>query len=245
MSSSKLRSRVLGVTLALAGLGITSVASAQNSPYAPPPGAAPAPVYPGYAPPPPGYAPAPAPYGAPAPAPYAAPAPAPAGYQPMYGEEQRPPGVERRGLIVGIGIGGGAISCDGCNDSLGGVSVDLHIGAMLGPRLGIMFDGYAIAHPIEGGGTFVHAVDTVAAQLFLGDRFWVKGGLGVGQLQLSDDSGQVRLESDTGPAVMLAAGFELLQTRTSALDIQVRAAATDFEGGTITNGSLNVAYNWY
>ena len=73
------------------------------------------------------------------------------------------------------------------------------------------------------------------------------GGIGIGQLQLASEDGQVRLESDTGPAGMFAIGFEVLQTRRNALDLQFRVASTNFEDAdlTITNASFNIAYNWY
>jgi len=244
MSSCKLRSRVVGVALAMASLGITGIASAQTpGPYVPPPPAASP-----YGPPP-----AAAPYAAPAPAPYAPPpayGPAPAPYNGggMYGGPERR-GVQRDGLMFGIGIGGGAMNCSECSDddALGGVAVDLHLGAMLTPKLGLMFDGSAIAHPFDGGGTLVHAVDTIAAQFFVTDRLWLKGGIGLGQLSLQSDDGRVALQSDTGPAGMFAVGFEVMQAERSALDVQFRVASTTFEDAdvTITNASFNVAYNWY
>jgi hypothetical protein len=95
----------------------------------------------------------------------------------------------------------------------------------------------------------------VAASFYLGrnrsvvcratDRLWFKGGVGAGQLSVSDSESSSTVRSDTRVAGMLAVGVELFQGRSSALDLQLRGAATSFSDGTITNGSLLIGYSWY
>jgi hypothetical protein len=53
------------------------------------------------------------------------------------------------------------------------------------------------------------------------------------------------MRSETRAAAMLAVGVELLQGRSSALDLQLRGAATSFSDSTITNGSFLIGYSWY
>ena len=198
------------------------VAHAQSGP----PGAQSPPPPGGYPPPPPGYALPPA-------TPYTPP--------------PQPPGVHRSGLVIGFSLGVGTIGCSDCSnsDSLGGVALDLHIGGMLTPNVALMFDGSGVAHSFDDGGTLTHVVDTMAVQVWVNDRLWLKGGLGIGQLSGSDNAGSSTQRSETRPAGMLALGVELFQGQSSALDLQLRGAATSFSGVTLTNGSILIGYSWY
>jgi hypothetical protein len=157
-----------------------------------------------------------------------------------------PPGIHRSGFIIGFSLGGGSIGCSECNDSdsLGGVALEIHLGGMLTRNVALMFDGGGVAHSFNGGGTLTHVVDALALQVWAADRLWFKGGVGIGQLSVSAESASTQ-RSDSRAAVMLAIGVELLQGRSSALDLQLRGAATSFSDTTITNGSLLVGYSWY
>lgn len=175
---------------------------------------------PGYAPPPP-------------------PPPAPGYYAPA---PSAPPG--RHGFLIGFSLGAGSMTCDGCDD-LSGVALDIHLGGMLNPRLGLMFDGTGVAHSFEGGGTLIHVVDTVAAQYWVTPQLWIKGGIGIGRLSLNDADGNEVLASETGGAVMGGVGYEVLQGRSFALDVQLRASAAKYDETTISMGSLTLGLNWY
>lgn len=115
---------------------------------------------------------------------------------------------------------------------------------MLTPHVALMFDGSGISHSFDGGGTLTHVVDTLAIQLWASERFWLKAGVGIGQLSVSGN-GTESLHSDTRAAGMLAIGLELFQGRSSALDVQLRGAATSFPDGTLTNSSIHIGYSWY
>jgi hypothetical protein len=158
-----------------------------------------------------------------------------------------PPGIHRRGFIFGFSLGAGTMGCSDCggSDTLGGLSLELHLGGMLTPRVALMFDGSGVVHTFEGGGSLTHVVDTVALQVWAADRLWLKGGLGIGQLTASESESSSTLRSETRAAAMLAIGVELFQGRSSALDLQLRGAATSFSDATVTNGSLLIGYSWY
>lgn len=186
------------------------------------------------------YPPPPPPGGGPPPS-YYGPPPAPP-----------PPGVQRDGLVIGFSLGWGAMSTSDCPDcdSLAGLGLSLHIGAMLNERLALMFDGSGVAHPIENTeATLIHVVDTVAAQYWISDQIWIKGGVGFGQLSINYGDGTEDV-SELGVGGLIAGGIEVLQGRNFTLDVQIRGAAATYENDfgdstTISNGSILIGANWY
>lgn len=198
----------------------------------------------------------------PAPQPQAPPPPPaqplPPPYAPGYIYSQ-PIGFHRSGFLIGFALGFGTMSnkdCESCDDLDGGAG-EFHIGGMLTPNLALMYDVSLVTHQFEGSrGTLTHGLHTIAAQLFT-DRFWVKAGLGAGQLSYQEDSSDSSdpKESDWGTAVMLAVGMEVYQGQTFALDLQLRGAAVTYENQdivgnseettTITNVGVMLGFNWY
>jgi hypothetical protein len=172
------------------------------------------------------------------------PPPPPPGYYAQPVAAPAPPA--RRGFLIGFSLGGGSITCEECTDSLDGVAVDIHLGGMVTPRLALMFDGMGVAHSFEeGGGTLIHVVDTFAAQYWVTPRFWIKGGIGIGRLSVNDADGEEVAASETGSAAMFGIGYELMSSRTFALDLQLRGAVAHYDEGDIQMGSLNLGFNWY
>src|SRR5436190_7129834 len=87
----------------------------------------------------------------------APPPPPPPGGGGYYAAPTAPVGIQRRGFVIGFSLGGGTMNCGDCPDdsALSGVALDLHLGGMLTPQLALMFDGWGVAHPFDGGGTLV------------------------------------------------------------------------------------------
>jgi hypothetical protein len=173
---------------------------------------------------------------------YAPPPPAPGYYQPSA----PPPGIHRSGFIIGFSLGGGAMNCGACSSdsALSGVALDIHLGGMLTPTLALMFDGWGVAHPIDGG-TIVHVMDTVALQAWLSNEFWLKGGLGAGQLSVSDSNGNTVARSETGFGAFGSAGLELFQGQHFAFDVQLRLGSVKYDSGSVHMGALVAGFNWY
>jgi hypothetical protein len=144
-------------------------------------------------------------------------------------------GVQRSGFLIGFAIGGGEVSCDGC-DSQSGPAVDIHLGAMVGEKAAVMFDGSGIA---ISDNSQTSVVDTVAIQYWVADKIWLKGGVGLGSLSCDG------CQSETGFGFMGAAGFELLQKGKFALDLQARFASAKYDEGRINQFSAMVGLNWY
>lgn len=162
--------------------------------------------------------------------------------------------VEREGFLFGFSIGGGSISCEDCDGSASGPTLDLHIGTMVGEKMAVMFDGSGIAVSEEDDyGDKInetYTVDTIALQYWVADRVWVKGGIGVAYTRWScPDCADAY--TNTGLGLMAAAGVELVQKGKFALDIQGRFLTSkhdlyDTGTGIRFNQIMGmVGFNWY
>ena len=96
----------------------------------------------------------------------------------------------RSGLVIGGGIGFGALSADQCGDLCGGaLSLEGHIGGMVDPRLAMMFDAWTTIHPIPGSdGETTNTLYTGALQFWPIPVLWLKGGVGLGNTQIRSNS---------------------------------------------------------
>jgi hypothetical protein len=239
-------------------------------PIAQPPGAiepvpAPAEGYPpGYGPPPgyvppPGYGPQrgygnyPGGYGSYGPAPGYGP---PQGYYRYHHLLQPPPPrrVTDRPFTIGGGIGFGGLNL---KDSGGGtwhqsgLSYTARLGIGLRPGLLLLWDieGSTVDRTIvagAGAGTGVHSfsqtAQLAALQVFVGDRFFLKGGFGMAQFSRDD-----ALYTDWGGAVMGGLGLELVQGWNWSLDIESSITAAAYNNNeTLFNWSIaNFALNLF
>jgi hypothetical protein len=185
-------------------------------------------------------------------------APAHAQYQPGYYPPPPPPpppprGVYRSGLIFGAGLGVGGISMSDCGNVCGVSGLaELHIGGMIAPRVALMGDFWlgfrTFDDPAIGSGTLYNGIYTLAAQVWLADMLWVKGGLGFGRGTIDAD---LYSDDESGFAILLAAGVELYQQYNYAVDLQLRYGHVSYDslanggfGGTSQYG-LMVGFNWY
>ena len=165
----------------------------------------------------------------------------------------------RLALGVGLGFGGmdgenTSISCPTCEYDPLSVGIDFHIGGMLSHRLALLFEIQGNAqtveqHGFEGEKTLSQVALLGAAQFWLTPRIWLKGGLGVASLQntYSDAYGDQDEQIDTGAAVLLGAGIELVQSQNFALDLQGRVLVGSYDliDDSITAGTIGLGLNWY
>jgi hypothetical protein len=167
-------------------------------------------------------------------------APAPAYY---------PPSSYRNGLVLGGSIGFGGLIADQCGDLCGsGLSLEGHIGGMLNPQAALMFDVWTVIHPIPNtDGDTTSTLYTGALQFWLTPILWLKGGIGLGNTQISSNSVGTITDA-TAFAIMGGAGVELVQRGPFALDLQGRVGHTFFsnnDGGPITQYAFMIGFNWY
>ncbi len=156
----------------------------------------------------------------------------------------------RQGVIIGGGVGVGHIACDGADCS--GVNeaggINLQLGGMIAPDMGLLVDAWGMSHRDGDHATFTHAILTGAIRYWLVPRLWLSGGVGVAEASwhYSSDVVDFQSRSDTVPAVMGAIGLELLSSPAFAMNLELRAGSGFFENDTrVRNVSLGLGVDWY
>ncbi|HUQ05807.1 MAG TPA: hypothetical protein VM261_25070 [Kofleriaceae bacterium] len=156
--------------------------------------------------------------------------------------EPRPPRV---GFEGGFGLYGGEIHCENENgDFCDGVSeaggIDLHLNYFFNPTLGIFGDVFVMGHT-EDDWTLTHSVVTAGLKWRPLPILTLAAGLGSAQARWRYD-GIVNLdaETDTVPAVMFAAGLEVLRGKSFALDLQARIGVGFYDEDENNNGEADI-----
>lgn len=189
-------------------------------------------------------------------------APALASAQGYYGrpyQGSRVPGGfhSRTGHII-FGIGGGLggmsdsqgdVTCPSCDFNALAFEGDFHIGGMVNPRLGLMFEGQLNSQQIESQGLngdafLTQGAGMFAAQFWILPQLWIKGGVGFASLRVDD---QIFItDVGTGGAVMGAIGVELLSARNFAFEIQGRVIEGLYSHNYhVTSGTIGLGLNWF
>ncbi len=194
------------------------------------------------------------------------------GYPPPYYPPPPPPppppprGVYRAGIVFGFSGGVGAIGATNyagasCGDACGVAGLlEGHLGGMISPRAALLFEMWGADHPwTDGAGNSHETFNTFvtgAAQYWLTDIFWIKGGVGLAYYHdtinnsyyYSGGYGAV-VASDSGFGLFGAAGVEVMQSYNFALDIQGRIGNGFYSQGgngfSVQNYALMVGFNWY
>ncbi len=190
------------------------------------------------------------------------------GYPPPYYPPPPPPpmaphGVYRAGVVYGFSVGLGAIGASNyagasCGDACGGAGLlEAHLGGMIAPRTALMFEVWGADHPWSDAAGNSHetfnSFITAAAQFWLNDILWLKGGLGLAYYHdtINDTyyGYSAVTTSDSGFGIFGAAGVEVLQSYNFALDIQGRIGSGFYSqygnGFSVQNYALMVGFNWY
>jgi len=159
-----------------------------------------------------------------------------------------------RGFGVGLGgmhDGGSAItSCVNCDIKPLALELDAHIGGMLGPRFALMFEaqfnGQTVQSDFRNGDTILsQGAAMVAGQFWILPQLWVKGGIGLANLQVDDAF--FTEDFGTGGALMGAIGVELLSARNFAFELQGRLIEGAYNSldDNVTSGTIGIGINWY
>ncbi len=155
------------------------------------------------------------------------------------------------GGIGGMHDGGSAItSCVNCDFKPLAFEGDLHIGGVLSPRFALMLELQANAQTVQSNfrddDTFVtQGAAMVAGQFWLLPILWVKGGIGLANLQVDDRF--FTEDFGTGGAIMGAIGVELMSARNFAFELQGRIIQASYNSldDNVTSGTIGLGLNWY
>ena len=155
------------------------------------------------------------------------------------------------GALGGMNDDFGDIECDGCSSLAFGAAG--HIGGFIGPRMALMlelqFNGQQLDEQvfIEDDTFLYQSAAMIALQYWVTPQLWLKGGIGLANLQLQTRDGFEAADIDNGTAVMGAVGFELFSARYMSVDLQGRILNGSYEGidNNITAATVGVGINWF
>ena len=172
--------------------------------------------------------------------------------------QEAPTGVERKGFVIGLGVGVGAISIADSNaetpfdEAQGGLSLpNLKIGFMLSDRMALLATFPGMIYEVDDRDRSFEAF-IPSLQYWVNDRLWVNGGIGLAMdfPALYDMKGLEGDQFNLGCAVAVSAGFELVQRKNFALDLQSKIHLgrvfldNDIERDA-ASFSVGVGFNWY
>jgi hypothetical protein len=165
-------------------------------------------------------------------------------------------GVERKGFVVGLSIGGGVISLADSDQEVafeeveGGLSLpNLKLGWMLNDRTALLASFTGMIYEYEGQDRSFDAF-LPSVQYWIQDRFWINGGVG---LAVDGPALYEELEGadwNFGCAVAASAGFELVQRRNFTIDLQSqiqlgRVFLDNDRHRDAAAFTIGLGFNWY
>jgi len=160
-------------------------------------------------------------------------------------QEAAKPLPPRLGWEAGFGVYGGEINChnengDFCDGVTEAGGIDLHVNYMFRPKLGVVLDIWPMVHT-ENDWTFTHNIVTFGVKYRPVPILWLQAGVGSAQARLTYSRiVAIQAETDVVPAIMVAAGLEVLRSKRFALDIQARAGTGFYEEDNNMNGKPDV-----
>ena len=153
--------------------------------------------------------------------------------------------VRRNGFTLGLAVGGGSVHFD--EEAHMGLALQFGIGGMLNRQVGLLFDYSTVSRQVDSFATESHDIFGGVLQLFLTEFLWVKGGIGLGRLSLSDGWGFEIDRTERSLAGIAGVGVDVIQSPSGfALDLQLRFVGSSYEDvGFTSNTSVLVGFNFY
>ncbi len=166
--------------------------------------------------------------------------------------------MQRKGFVFGVGIGGGVVSISDSNQEIpfeeakGGISLpNLKLGWMVNDRLAILATFPGMIYEYEGKDrSFDAFIPTV--QYWVKDRWWINGGVGLAMdfpafYEVDDFKEEAW---NFGGAVAFSTGYELVQKKNFALDLQtkVHMGRVYLDNEEHRDGvafTIGLGFNWY
>ncbi|MEM9324972.1 MAG: hypothetical protein AAGA85_04930 [Bacteroidota bacterium] len=140
-----------------------------------------------------------------------------------FAQEERP---TRQGFAFGGYLGAGAIyfsSGNAGNDTQGHVTLlNFQAGHLFNDRFGIFLKTAGNSYEVEGRDRSLDGY-IVSAQYWTSDKFWISGGYGPAMdIRAFWESKSESEGVNWGHGVLLAGGYEVMQRKKWALDLQTR-----------------------
>jgi len=166
--------------------------------------------------------------------------------------------IERKGFIIGLGVGAGVITLEDSNQELtfddaeGGIYLpNLKFGWMLNDRLAIMMSLPGMQYEYEGKDRSFDAI-VPALQYWVKDKWWINGGIGLtidgpALYEIDDFDNE---DWNFGTTVTISTGYELIQKGRYAMDLQtgLQMGRASLDGGEYRDGvifKIGIGFNWY
>ncbi len=165
--------------------------------------------------------------------------------------------IERKGFVFGFGVGGGVISISDSGQEepfseaqFGGSFPNLKIGWMVNDRLAILglYSGLSYEYQ-DKDRTFDAFMPSV--QYWLQNRWWVNAGAGLAMDFPAIYEDNIKHEDwNFGGAVAFSTGYELVQKKKFALDLQTQVMMgwSNLDNGDDRDAvvlSIGIGFNWY
>ena len=166
--------------------------------------------------------------------------------------------IERKGFVIGFGIGGGVISISDSDQEVpfdeaqvGGTFPNLKLGWMVNDRLAILGMYSGMGYEYEDKDRRFDAF-MPSVQYWVKDRWWIHGGAGlaIDAPALYDIKDNVNDDWNTGIAAMVSTGYEVYRKNKFALNVQSKLLV----GGVKLNNnidreavqfSLGIGFSWF
>ncbi len=166
--------------------------------------------------------------------------------------------IQRQGFVFGFGVGGGVISLSessregGFDNTTGGISFpNLKFGYMLNERLALMATLPGLIYEYENKDRSFEAL-IPSIQYWVQDRWWINGGVGMAlDMPVWYDFDDFKDgDFNLGCAVEFSTGYELVQGKKFALDLQGqvslgRAFLGDKQYRDAAMFTVGLGFNWY
>jgi hypothetical protein len=176
----------------------------------------------------------------------------------LFGQLTTENKVERRGFVIGLGVGAGVISISDSNqenqfdEASGGMTLpNLKIGFMLTERLALLATFPGLIYEYEGHDRSFEAF-IPSLQYWVKDRWWINGGFGLtmDMPAIYDIKKDVNDDWNFGCAVAFSTGYELVQKRNYTLDLQTKLhmGRAFLDNDIHRDGvvlSIGLGFNWY
>jgi len=174
-----------------------------------------------------------------------------------YGQNDINP-IERKGFVIGFGIGGGVINISESDQEMpfdeaqgGGSFPIFKLGWMINDRLAILGMYSGMSYEYEDKDRSFDAF-MPSVQYWVKEKWWVNAAVGLAMdiPAFYEDNIKDEEEWNFGGAVAFSTGFELVQKKKFALDLQTQLQMgwTYLENDKIRDAvilSIGLGFNWY